>query len=63
MASPEDITRRRKMMADAGARADRRIAEVERNRQERLAAIIRQAISEAGEGVPVKDAIEMLKRF
>lgn len=58
--SDEEIARRRKVMAEAAARADRLIQEA---MEERLARIIRAALEEGGESMSVEEARRRLAAF
>jgi hypothetical protein len=61
--SPEEIARRKDVMAAARHRVDRDINEVNVERQAKVAAAIHQSIAEAPPSVPIEEAIEMLKRY
>lgn len=63
MATKEEIERRKRKMAEAGARADRMIAETTRFHQERIAAAIHRSIANAPAAISVEEALEMLRAF
>ncbi|QLH71675.1 hypothetical protein [Rhodopseudomonas palustris] len=63
MNTPEELSRRRKVKADARAKADNLFEEVTRDWEERVARAIKESIARAPEPVSVAEAIEMLKRF
>jgi hypothetical protein len=50
-------------MADVAERAKKLFDDITAERQERLAAAIHLSIAEAGEAVPVEEALQMLVEF
>ena len=61
--SEQELTRRLKVMADLRARADEKFKKIEEERHQRIADAIHASIREAGEAVPVDEAIAMLDSF
>jgi len=61
--SSEEIARRKRIMAEARARADQMLDNVTFEHQAKIASAIRQSIADAPPSMTVEEAQEMLSKF
>lgn len=61
--SPQEIARRKQVMAEARRQADQMFDEITEEHQTKVANAIHQSIAEAGPSVSIGDAQKMLAKF